>query len=122
MATRKLNRNQSKEEKLALIWQAIASIPRGKVCSYGGIARLAGLPGRARYVGYALRRAPDDLDLPWFRVISANGRLAFPNGSTNWQRQRSLLEAENVEFIRNRVTENCWMQPGNLDEYLWKQG
>ncbi len=122
MATRRLNRSQAKDEKLALIWQAIASIPRGKVCSYGGVARLAGLPGRARYVGYALRQAPDNLDLPWFRVISASGRLAFPNGSTNWQRQRSLLEAENVEFINNRVTDNCWMQPGNLDEYLWKQG
>ncbi|MEE8119759.1 MAG: MGMT family protein [Gammaproteobacteria bacterium] len=119
MAARKLARNDQ-DKRLAAIWKAISSIPHGKVCSYGGVARLAGMPGRARYVGYALRHAPDELDLPWYRVITASGRLAFPTSSESWQRQKVLLESENIEFIDNRVIENYWMQPDSLDEYLWK--
>ncbi|MGS0725371.1 MGMT family protein, partial [Shewanella sp. 0m-11] len=51
------------------IWHIVSMIPEGKVCSYGKVADLAGLPGRARYVSKALKLAPDELNLPWHRVI-----------------------------------------------------
>ena len=85
------------------IWRVIANIPYGKVANYGQIARLAGLGRQARLVGYALHNTPDDLALPWHRVINAQGRISFPPGSASYQRQRSLLEAEGVAFVGGRV-------------------
>ena len=60
------------------IWKAVAEIPHGQVASYGGIARRAGAPRRARLVGHALKVAPDSLELPWHRVLSAQGRISLP--------------------------------------------
>lgn len=85
------------------IWEVIARIPRGKVANYGQIATIAGLGKRARLVGYALHSAPDELDLPWHRVINAQGKISFPRDSDSYQRQRGLLEAEGIVFIGDRV-------------------
>lgn len=63
------------------IWQVVAEIPAGQVCTYGLIARRAGLAGAARRVGAALRQLPADSAIPWHRVINAQGRIAFPEGS-----------------------------------------
>ena len=80
-----------------------------------------GSPGwpASRLVGTALRRAPDDLELPWHRVIRADGSLAFPEGSDAHQRQRKLLEAEGVTVRHGRVDleRHGWDQP--LDAMLW---
>ncbi|HCB17956.1 MAG TPA: cysteine methyltransferase, partial [Alteromonas sp.] len=59
------------------IWHTVGLIPEGNVASYGKIADLAGLPGRARYVGYCLRNVPASLKLPWHRVLRSNGQIAF---------------------------------------------
>ena len=101
------------------IYAVIARIPPGTVASYGRIARLAGLPRRARLVGTALRVAPDALDLPWHRVIRADGHLAFPDGSEAFERQRTLLEAEGIAVRGGRVDLAAfgWDQP--LDALLW---
>jgi methylated-DNA-protein-cysteine methyltransferase-like protein len=61
------------------IWEIVARIPRGRVATYGQIARMAGVPGGARTVGWAMRALPDDLrirgrEVPWHRVINAQGR------------------------------------------------
>ena len=84
------------------IWQVVALIPKGRVATYGQIARLAGMPRHARLVGRTLRELPAGSRLPWFRVV--NAKLAISTragGSENLQRQR--LEAEGVEFVGERV-------------------
>jgi methylated-DNA-protein-cysteine methyltransferase-like protein len=80
------------------VWQVVASIPPGRVCSYGGVAALAGLPGNARLVGRILSQLPLDSALPWHRVINAGGRISFTPESEAWREQRRRLEAEGVEF------------------------
>jgi methylated-DNA-protein-cysteine methyltransferase-like protein len=78
------------------IWQLVASIPSGRVATYGQVARLAGFPKHARYVGTTLKQLPKGTTLPWYRVLKSNGELAFPAGSTAWKRQKSRLEAEGI--------------------------
>ena len=81
----------------------IAAIPRGQVSTYGEVARAAGLPGRARMTAYALRVAPDELALPWHRVLGAGGRIVFPSGSKQFREQARRLRAEGVEVTRGKV-------------------
>lgn len=104
------------------IYAAVRSVPSGRVSTYGLIAELAGLPGRARLVGTALRTAPDDLDLPWYRVLNASGRISFPAGSDLAMLQRKRLEEEGVPFLRGRVDLKRYGFPvrdEHLDAALW---
>jgi len=88
---------------LEAIWNVVASIPRGKVATYGGVARAAGLPGRARQTGYALRNMPEGLNLPWHRVLGAGGRIVFPKSSRHFKEQATRLRAEGVLVKDGRV-------------------
>ena len=91
------------------IWQTVKQIPAGKVASYGQIADLAGLPGRARLVGKALGYAPTELAVPWYRVLRSDRSLAFAAGSEQALTQRQLLLAEGVVFQGSKVSVNdCW--------------
>jgi methylated-DNA-protein-cysteine methyltransferase-like protein len=94
------------EENAAIqaIWDVICAIPRGQVSTYGAVARAAGLPGRARLTGFALRVAPDDISLPWHRVVGAGGRIVFPNSSTQHREQAQRLRAEGVVVKNGRVS------------------
>src|ERR1700733_1103073 len=56
------------------IWDVVGMIPRGTVSTYGAVARAAGFPGRARLTGFALKAAPEELNLPWHRIVGAGGR------------------------------------------------
>jgi len=85
------------------IWSIVCAIPRGRASTYGAIARAAGLPGRARLVGFALRVAPDELNLPWHRVVGAQGRIAFPRGSAHFREQVRRLRADGVRVENGRV-------------------
>lgn len=107
------------EDALERIWRVVASIPPGRVESYGSVARRAGLPRRARLVGHALRTAPDELALPWHRVVNASGRISFPEGSPGYVLQRSRLEAEGVRFRGAAVVRDAMAPPTDLDELLW---
>ena len=105
------------------ILAAVRRIPRGKVCTYGNVAEVAGLPRRARLVGTVLRQTPSARGLPWYRVINAGGRISFPVGSDAYQRQRHKLEAEGVVFVGGRVDLRRYGWPSRdqqLDELLWK--
>jgi methylated-DNA-protein-cysteine methyltransferase-like protein len=83
------------------IYRTIAGIPAGKVATYGQVAHLAGLPGHARQVGYALAATPDDRDLPWQRVINAKGEVS-PRSEPGYEGlQKAMLEAEGVVFGKN---------------------
>jgi methylated-DNA-protein-cysteine methyltransferase-like protein len=86
------------------IWQVVALIPNGKVATYGDVARAAGMPGAARRVGSALRGLPRDTRIPWHRVISSQGRISLPEGSSSAATQKLRLEAEGIVFIKdNRI-------------------
>jgi methylated-DNA-protein-cysteine methyltransferase-like protein len=100
------------------IWQTVKQIPAGKVASYGQIADLAGLPGRARLVGKALGYAPTELAVPWYRVLRSDRSLAFPQGSATAEEQRQHLLAEGVLIKQNRVSKNDIWQP-ELAELLF---
>jgi methylated-DNA-protein-cysteine methyltransferase related protein len=106
----------------ARIIAAVKKIPRGRVCPYGVVADVAGLPRRARLVGTVLRQTPASKSVPWFRVINASGRISFPQGSDSYDRQRKQLEAEGVDFVGGRVDLNRYGWPSReklLDELLW---
>jgi methylated-DNA-protein-cysteine methyltransferase related protein len=94
------------------IYAAVSRIPRGKVATYGQVALLAGLPGRARQVGYALS-ALSDKTVPWHRVINARGEISQrPGDDVAGEMQRLRLEAEGVVFdAHGRVS---------LNDYQWR--
>ena len=93
---------QPNDKRLA-VYQVVAAIPAGQVLSYGAVAKLAGLPGYARYVGGVLKDLPSDTDLPWHRVINAKGEISFPVGSAQYRKQRERLEDEGVTFVGRKV-------------------
>jgi len=79
----------------AAIQRIVRKIPRGKVASYGAVAKAAGYAGAARQVVWALRAATGR-GLPWHRVVAAGGRIALPRESGMEQRLR--LQQEGVTF------------------------
>jgi methylated-DNA-protein-cysteine methyltransferase related protein len=93
---------------LLRIERTIRAIPRGKVSTYGGIAKAAGFPGAARQVARVLRRS---YGLPWQRVLGAGGHIKLTGDSAIEQRLR--LEAEGVRFRGRRV---------DMKAHEWKQG
>lgn len=102
------------------IWQTVKLIPPGKVASYGQIADLAGLPGRARMVGKALKSCPKDLVVPWYRVLRSNGQIAFPPGSEQNACQVGLLQEEDVVVLNSRVSMKSFQWHPDLGEILYK--
>ncbi|MGC2447736.1 MAG: MGMT family protein [Candidatus Sulfotelmatobacter sp.] len=80
------------------IERAIRAIPRGKVSTYGGVAKMAGYPGAARLVARVLQKG---FGLPWQRVLGAGGQIKLTGDSAIEQRLR--LEAEGVRFRGRKV-------------------
>lgn len=81
------------------------------MATYGQIASLAELPGYARYVGYVMKKLPAGSKLPWHRVVNAKGQLSFDPNSSQYRRQKSLLEEEGIVFISQRFS---------LRRYQWR--
>jgi methylated-DNA-protein-cysteine methyltransferase-like protein len=103
-----------------VIWAVIAAIPHGSVASYGEVARRAGLPRRARLVAQALRAVPDERELPWFRVIRSDGRIAFTPGSASFRRQKALLQREGVTVNASGRVASAVAAEQDLDTALWR--
>jgi methylated-DNA-protein-cysteine methyltransferase-like protein len=80
------------------IYAVVRRIPRGRVATYGDVAALAGMPGRAREVGYALHALEAATDVPWQRVINARGEVSARGDPAAARMQRALLEREGVVF------------------------
>ena len=89
------------------IWQVVASIPQGRVISYGDVAERAGLPGYARYVGTTLGKLPRNTRLPWHRVVNASRKIA-PRGSARMSEQKRRLRAEGIVFNGDTVAEEFY--------------
>jgi len=81
------------------IYAVVSSIPGGRVATYGQVARLAGMPGQARLVGYALSSLHDRVPVPWHRVVNARGEISERSGGSPADVvQRLRLESEGVSF------------------------
>jgi methylated-DNA-protein-cysteine methyltransferase-like protein len=119
------------------IWHTVQTIPIGKVATYGQIADLAGLPRRARLVGRCLRQlsqldnqvADDSVDVhlnyhsgnvPWHRVITAQGKIAFPPQSHEFLTQVALLQREQVVVINGKIKLTQWQWQPTLNELLYQ--
>ena len=81
------------------VYDMVDQIPRGRVATYGQIARLVGWPRRARFVGYALHGNPRPGVTPCHRVVFADGSLARGFAFGGEGAQRALLEAEGITFL-----------------------
>lgn len=98
------------------VWQLVRQVPRGKVATYGQIALMLTPPPDVgldayhaqgpRWVGSAMAACPDDV--PWQRVINSQGRISERPGA---EKQRKLLEAEGIVFVKDRV---------DLKKFGWK--
>ena len=85
------------------VYQALMLIPRGKVVTYGQIARAIGAPRMARQVGYALHANPKPGIIPCHRVVNKEGKLAGAFAFGGLQAQQKLLEEEGVEVVNGAV-------------------
>jgi len=91
--------------------RVLRAIPRGRVASYGQVARLAGRPGAARQVVRVLHACSGKDRLPWHRVLRATGQIALPTAGGR-EEQRARLEQEGVRFlVDGRV---------DLERHLWR--
>jgi methylated-DNA-protein-cysteine methyltransferase-like protein len=92
------NSRSSKRTRWEHVYAVVRRIPRGSVATYGQVARLAGLGGDARQVGYALHALPPGSRVPWHRVINSRGGISLhPSGGVDVT-QRLMLEKEGVRF------------------------
>ena len=95
------------------VFRFVKSIPRGRVISYGELARALRLPGGARTAGRAMAATPRGRGIPWHRVLGAGGRLLVREPLASLQRR--LLESEGVQFIEGRVDwkRHAWKKRGS---------
>ncbi len=98
------------EDIFARVYALVAQVPYGRVVTYGQIARAIGLERGARVVGWAMRRCP--ANLPWHRVVNAQGGISLHDAPETVPLQRALLESEGIRFDRS----------GRLDlaRYRWE--
>ncbi|MBQ9189032.1 MAG: MGMT family protein [Clostridia bacterium] len=89
---------QNTDSTFNRIYAVVKRIPRGKVATYGQVARLAGNPRWARVVGYALHVNPDPDGIPCYRVVNRDGRPSPAFAFGGFQEQVYLLEKDGVEF------------------------
>jgi methylated-DNA-protein-cysteine methyltransferase-like protein len=90
------------------VYRLVKRIPRGRVTTYGALAKKLRLRGGARAVGYAMAATPRGRGIPWHRVMGAGGRVRMPEPYASMQRR--LLESEGVVFEYTRV---------DMERYGW---
>jgi methylated-DNA-protein-cysteine methyltransferase-like protein len=93
------------------VYTLVKKIPRGRVMTYGQLAKALRLSGGARTAGRAMAACPSGKGVPWHRVVGAGGRLLIrePHASL----QRKLLESEGLELAEKRILE--------FKNYVWKK-
>ena len=87
----------------------VQRIPRGKVLTYGALAKSLRLPGGARSAGRAMAATPSGKGIPWHRVVGERGKILIREPYASLQRK--LLESEGIAILESRV---------NLKRHLWK--
>ena len=91
------------------VYKFVKQIPRGRVITYGALARVLRLPGGARTAGRAMAATPSGKGIPWHRVVGARGKLLIREPYASLQRK--LLESEGVKLLESRV---------DLKLHVWK--
>ena len=91
------------------VYKFVKQIPRGRVITYGALARALRLPGGARTAGRAMAATPSGKGIPWHRVVGARGKLLIREPYASLQRK--LLESEGVKLLESRV---------DLKLHVWK--
>jgi methylated-DNA-protein-cysteine methyltransferase-like protein len=102
--------DQAGDEWANQLYAWMAQIPRGRVVTYGQLAKLIGRPNGARWIGRQMGKIPRGSSLPWFRVINASGRSSIPLDEAGSNRQLRLLQREGVLIVNGRV---------DLRQYRW---
>ena len=92
-----------KQERREAIYLALAQIPKGKVITYGNLAKLAGMPNGARLAGRLMCELPDKSNLPWHRVINAQGRLSLPVNSDGYREQLQRLQKDGIDINNGKI-------------------
>ena len=93
------------------VYNAVRKIPKGRVATYGQIARLAGDPRKARIVGWALHSNPYKGEVPCHRVVNRNGNLSGAFAFDGMDEQKRLLEMEGIVFEKDGSVD--------LKKYKW---
>ena len=119
MKTRNIRASPSKKQGDAApgwkpVYRVVRRIPSGAVATYGQVAALAGMPGAARQVGWALAALDEETTVPWQRVINARGEISQRGVREVEDLQRALLESEGVEFRSSGKID--------LERYRWEPG
>ena len=83
------------------VYRFVQRIPRGKVLTYGALAKALRLPGGARTAGRAMAATPSGQGIPWHRVLGASGKILIREPYASLQRK--LLESEGVRVVESRV-------------------
>jgi methylated-DNA-protein-cysteine methyltransferase related protein len=91
-----------------LVYKLVKKIPRGRVTTYGALAKALRLRGGARAAGYAMAACPSGKGIPWHRVVGAGGRLLI--GEPHSSLQRRLLETEGISIDGKRI---------NMKKFAW---
>jgi methylated-DNA-protein-cysteine methyltransferase-like protein len=91
------------------VYRVVKQIPRGRVLSYGALARILRLPGGARSAGRAMAATPSGKGIPWHRVVGERGKILIREPYASLQKK--LLESEGVQIVESRV---------DLRSHLWK--
>jgi methylated-DNA-protein-cysteine methyltransferase-like protein len=80
------------------VLKMVKKIPRGKVATYGQIAKISGNAGGSRGVAWILHACAKKYKLPWQRVINSQGKISFPKLTKEYKTQKRLLEKEGIQF------------------------
>ena len=91
------------------VYRFVQRIPRGRVLTYGALAKALRLPGGARTAGRAMAATPSGKGIPWHRVLGERGKILIREPYASLQRK--LLESEGVRIVESRV---------DLKRHLWK--
>ena len=90
------------------VYKLVKQIPRGRVLTYGAIAKALRLPGGARTARRAMGATPQGKGIPWHRVLGANGKILIREPYASLQKK--LLESEGIPVVESRI---------NVKKYLW---
>jgi methylated-DNA-protein-cysteine methyltransferase related protein len=103
------------------VYNLVKQIPRGRVLTYGAVARVLRLRGGARSAGRAMAATPRGQGIPWHRVVGEGGRILVPEPYTSLQKK--LLETEGVKVIESRVdlSRHLWAPPASCEKPDLKQ-
>jgi methylated-DNA-protein-cysteine methyltransferase related protein len=90
------------------VYRLVKQIPRGRVTTYGAVAKALRLPGGARAVGYAMAACPSGRGIPWHRVIGAGGRTRMPEPHASLQRKLLASEGVSVDGVKIDMNVYGW--------------